>query len=174
MRAARLPPDVRHRRPDARDRRRLEGYTVVRILALTLLLAAPLAARAQTPVDALSRCLTDNTSGKDRKTLARWMFLAMAAHPEIKQYASAAAAQATEETNEALAAIFTRLLTETCAEEAKAVTREGGPRATSGAFRSLGALAMQEIMADADVKAAMGSFEKHLDRAKIDRVLESK
>ena len=30
-----------------------------------------------------------NTSGKDRKDLARWIFLAMAAHPEMKQHASA-------------------------------------------------------------------------------------
>lgn len=162
------------RRPDARDQRRLEGYTVVRIFALTLLLAAPLVALAQTSADALSRCIADNTSGKDRKTLARWTFFAMAAHPEIKQYASATVARATEDTNDAMAAIFTRLLTESCAEQAKAVTKEGGPRAMSGAFRILGTLAMQEIMSDADVKAAMGSFDKHIDRAKIDRVLDSK
>ena len=36
--------------------------------------------------EALSRCLADNTSGRDRKDLARWVFFAMAAHPEIKQY----------------------------------------------------------------------------------------
>ncbi len=147
---------------------------MVRILAVVLLLSTPLVARAQTPVDVLSRCLADNTSGKDRKTLARWMFLAMAAHPEIKQYASAAAVQAREETNEAMAAIFTRLLTESCAEETRAASKAGGTRAVPESFRSLGALAMQEIMSDRDVKDAMGAFEKHLDHGKLNRVLEAK
>ena len=41
---------------------------------------------ASTPIEATKTCLSDNTSGKDRKLLAKWIFLAMAAHPEFKGF----------------------------------------------------------------------------------------
>jgi len=141
-----------------------------RILAIALLLASPLVAQAQAPVDLLSRCLADNTSGKDRKAFARWMFFAMAAHPEIKQYTSATAAQATQEANKAMAATFTRLLTDSCAQEARTAPKE----ALEGAFRSFGELAMQELASDHDVKAALSAFEMYLDKNKLDQVLGGK
>jgi len=142
-----------------------------RILTLILVLVVPVAAQAQSPAALLGRCLADNTSGKDRKTLARWVFLAMAAHPEIKQHVAASAARATEETNEAVAAVFTRLVTESCVEQTKSAAKEGGGQALQGAFQTLGALAMQELMSDADVKATMGGFEKYLDRNKFNHIL---
>jgi hypothetical protein len=140
-------------------------------LILAVVLATPIVVHAEASADALARCLADNTSGKDRKDLARWMFLAMAAHPEIKQYAAAAAAQAAEQSDEALAALITRLLTESCVEETRAASKQGGT-AFPEAFKALGGLAMQEIMSNPDVKGAMGAFEKHLDRAKFDQALK--
>ena len=134
---------------------------------VALLAVASLAAQAQSPVDPLSRCLADNTSGRERKELARWVFFAIAAHPEIKQYAVATVSQATDEANRALAKTVTRLLTESCLKQTQDAMKQGGTRAIQIAFQALGQLAMQEIMSSADVMAAMSSFEKHLDQSKF-------
>lgn len=145
-----------------------------RTIALSILLLLPAAAFAQSPVQALASCLADSTSGKDRKDLARWVFLAMASHPEISKYASREAALVGDESNQATAALFTRLLAVDCPTQSQAAVREGGGPALEGAFQTLGQLAMQELMSNAEVKGNMGAFEKYLDQAKLQSVLAPK
>lgn len=144
-----------------------------RILVAVLLLASPPLAQAEAPNETLSRCLADNTTGKDRKDLARWIFFAMAAHPEIKQYADSSALLATEQAHKVVAATFTRLVTESCAQETRTAFSQGGTMAIQVAFETLGALAMQELMSDPDVKATMSAFERHIDQDRLNHVLAS-
>ena len=54
---------------------------------LVVLLQVPGLALADSAAD-LSTCVADNTSGKQRKDLARWVFFAMAAHPDFAAYAT--------------------------------------------------------------------------------------
>ena len=123
---------------------------------------------AQEPVDALKTCVADKTSGKDRKDLAKWVFFAMAAHPEIKQYADAKVAAAADESSKTMAALVTRLLTDSCANEVRAVMKTGqGTQAVSLAFEALGKLAMNELMADKAVQDAMGSFARYIDQTRL-------
>jgi hypothetical protein len=147
---------------------------MVQTLAFALLLAAPLLCQAQPQIESLSRCLADNTSGKDRKELARWVFLAMAVHPEIRQYAAQNTMQAAEETHRQVAQTFTRLLTESCRQQTQAAFKQGGPTALQGAFQTLGQLAMQELMSDRGVTSAMGAFERYLDQNKLNQVFGGK
>ena len=49
--------------------------------------------------------------------------MAIAAHPEIQQYASANRSAAADESSRRMAALVTRLLTESCANETKAVVK---------------------------------------------------
>jgi hypothetical protein len=127
---------------------------------------------AQEPVDALRTCVTDNTSGKDRKDLAKWVFFAMATHPEIRQYADAKVAAAADESSQTLAALVTRLLTDSCANEFRGVIKTGqGSQALRLAFETLGQLAMQELMADKTVRDAMGSFAHYVDQARLNGLL---
>ena len=49
--------------------------------------------------------------------------------------------------------LFTRLLTDACANEAKVALKAGGPMAIQVGFQTLGQLAMQELMTDRDVAA---------------------
>jgi len=124
------------------------------------------------PIDALRTCVTDNTSGKDRKDLAKWVFFAMAAHPEIRQYADAKVADAADESSKTMAALVTRLLTDSCVSEVKAVMKTGqGSEAVKLAFTTLGALAMQELMADKAVQDAMGSFGRYVDQTRLNAAL---
>ena len=125
--------------------------------------------------DALRTCVADNTTGKDRKDLAKWVFFAMAAHPEIRPYADAKVADAADESARAMAALVTRLLTDSCVNEVKAVMSTGqGAQAVQLAFRTLGELAMQELMADKSVQDTMGSFGRYVDQAHLNQILAAK
>ncbi|MFZ2991108.1 hypothetical protein [Ideonella sp.] len=127
---------------------------------------------AQPAVDAFSKCLADSTTGKDRKTLARWLFVSMGAHPELKAIAKIAPS-APEDSSREAGALFTRLITDTCVEQAKAAGRAAGPVAFQSAFSVLGQLAMQELMSDKDVAANMALLQKHVDAPKIQAVMSS-
>lgn len=143
---------------------------MLRLILVALLLHLPSVASADTS-ELLSTCVTDNTSGKDRKDLARWILLAMSSHPEFRQYASSEAGRVTDSTNQSVAALFESLITESCAGEANAAFKEKGSAGIGSAFEALGALAMQELMSNEDVKAAMGAFEKYVDSGKVNAVL---
>lgn len=138
--------------------------------------SAPVQAAVATPVESVQTCLTDNTNGKDRKLLARWIFLAMAAHPNLKTL-SAASAQEREDTSRGFAELVTRLMTVDCKGQMQAVIADGGNDATAGlkvAFTHLGQVAMQELMGDKDVDAATSQFAKFLDEAKLQAALGPK
>jgi hypothetical protein len=133
-------------------------------------LALPSAVLAQAPVGGLGQCLADNTSGRDRKDLARWVFLAMAAHPEIKDLSKATPADA-DGASKTTGALITRLLTQSCAKEARMTMAAGGANALQFAFQMLGQLAMQELMSDGSVGQSMGAIERHVDQKKINEAL---
>jgi hypothetical protein len=140
------------------------------ILTSLLFATITIGAQAQPAVDALGKCLADNTTGKDRKDLARWLFVALGAHPEMKAI-STIKPSAPEDSSRVAGALFNRLITETCPKEAKAAVAVSGPPAFQTAFSVLGQLAMQELMADNNVSANMGLLHKYVDNAKIQSVI---
>jgi hypothetical protein len=138
-------------------------------MLLALLCAGPVA--AQNSTQALSDCLAESTSGRDRKDLARWVFFAIAAHPDISEYLAPSAATAEREAHKTVADLFTRLLAESCARETRTAFKQGGSKAIEGAFQTLGQLAMQELMTNPAVNASMSEFEKQLDQEKLNKAL---
>src|SRR5262245_1310891 len=98
------------------------SFIVAIVVVVVVAVSVPVshAAQAEQSLNALKTCLADSTSGKDRKDLAKWIFLAMAAHPEMKQHANAGTATAADESSKTIAALVTRLLTDSCANEIKA------------------------------------------------------
>jgi hypothetical protein len=128
---------------------------------------------AQSPVDSLSRCLSDTTSGKDRKELARWVFAAMTAHPEMKALSSATI-EDIESASRVAGALFTRLMAENCSKEMKAAIQFGGPAAIQSGFQTLGQLAMLELMSNPQVAASMSILDRYVDKSKIDAAIQSK
>ena len=117
-------------------------------------------------------CFADSTTGKDRKDLAKWIFLAMAAHPEMKQHASDNAVTAADQSSRTMAALVTRLLTDSCVNETRAVIKIGG--SIQVAFEGLGQLAIQELMADRSVKESIGLFERYVDQKRLIDALAGK
>lgn len=138
------------------------------IVAAALLVAAP--AGAGPYADAMAGCLADNTTGKERKELARWIFAAMAAHPEMRDLSSSTPATR-DRISQSIGALITRLLTENCAEQTRNAMAKEGSQSLETAFGSLGQLAMQELMSNQDVNAAISEFERYIDSKKIEASL---
>jgi hypothetical protein len=126
---------------------------------------------AQSATESLGRCVADSTTGKERKDLARWLFTAMAAHPEIKSMSKVTEVDL-DQASRSAAATFTKLLADTCAKESKAAMAAGGPAALQVGFGVLGQMAMQELTSHPQVAAAMGSLDKYIDKARIDAALK--
>ena len=136
------------------------------VLLLSLAAALPLSAQAGPKADALAACLGDNTTGKDRKELARWIFVAMAAHPEIKDLSTASAATR-DAADQGMGRLVTALLAERCAAQTREVVAQEGSPGMLSAFRTLGELAMKELMSNPDVGRSLSGYERYLDQAKI-------
>ncbi len=142
------------------------------ILFMSLCLLAA-SGHAQPVVEAFSKCLADSTTGKDRKDLARWLFVAMGAHPDMRTLATISAT-APQDSSKTAGQLFTKLLTESCPAQAKAAVSLVGSSALQASFSVLGQLAMQELMTDTEVRAGMSLLERYIDAQKVQAVLGSK
>jgi len=143
---------------------------VLRLLAACLATAIAAPAAAGPATDAVSTCLVDHTSSRDRKDLARWFVIAMSAHPEIKTMLTIGA-QAHEDADRKTANLFMRLITVDCPTEMRAAMQADGQLAFKVAFGKLGEVAVQELMTDPDVRASMGGVEKYIDNARLREAL---
>ncbi len=143
-------------------------FFVISVLAGLL---APVVAQAGTEAQQLGVCLTDSLDGKERKSLAKWIFFGMSTHSTIEQYSSISAADI-ENSDRYVGFLITRLLTEDCPEQAKSAFEEGGTGGLEYAFRIVGRVAMQEIMTEPKVTQSLGAFEKYLDRERFSQVFD--
>lgn len=123
--------------------------------------------------DALGGCMTDSLTGRERKQLAQWIFFAMAAHPDIREF-SRVTPEAHAANNEQVGKLVTRLLTENCVAYVKLAVKEDGQAAIVGAFELVGRVAMQELMANKEVTATISAYAKFVDQEKLGAVLKAK
>lgn len=130
-------------------------------------------ALAVTATDALSTCLADNTTGRDRKEMARWVFVGMASHPEIKMLSNVTQAKR-DELDKSMATLVTRLMTENCRVQARSAMERDGGEAFKVAFGVVGQLAMQELMSNPNVNASFSDFAKYIDKEKVNSAFSNK
>lgn len=143
---------------------------LLRTISTVLALLLAQAAVAGNYADAANTCFADNTSGKERKELARWIFLAIAAHPDLRELSSATR-EANDQSSRTVGKLVTRLVAESCAKEVQAVVKYENSESLRSTFQFLGKLAMQELLTNPDVNSAISGFEKYLDQAKINASL---
>ena len=117
----------------------------------------------------LSTCFADNTTGKERKDLARWIFVSMSAHPEISSLAKVSPDDRLA-VNKSMAALVTRLLTENCPRQAREAMAAESSAGMIAAFRSLGEIAMQELTSNPEVSVSVGSYAQYLDEKTIQAI----
>jgi hypothetical protein len=119
----------------------------------------------------LGLCMVDSLTGKERKQLAKWVFFAMAAHPEIKKF-SKVSSEDQNNVNSYVGKLITRLLTENCSTQVKAANKESGSAAISSAFELVGKVAMQELMSNKEVVASISGYTKFIDNEKLNVLLQ--
>lgn len=123
--------------------------------------------------DALGTCLSDNTTGKERKDLARWVFVGMSAHPDMQSLSKVTEANR-DELDRMMATIVTRLMTENCRSQSKLAMEKDGAASFQAAFGAIGKLAMQELMSNPEVNSSFSKYSKYLDMNKINSAFSSK
>jgi hypothetical protein len=146
--------------------------TFVKVLALFMGLIVVTPAMAQSPTNVFASCMVDTLSGKERKSLAKWIFFSIAAHPEIKSY-SKASGQDIKESDQYVGKLITRLLTVSCPEELKKANKSD-PLAVQKAFELVGQVAMQELMTNQDVMKTLSNYAQYADTEKIKKILSEK
>ena len=127
---------------------------------------------AQDSTTVFSNCLADSLNGKERKELAKWIFLSMAAHPSIESYSSISENDR-QISNKYVGALITKLLTETCPAEMKKAQKDN-PLAIQKAFEFVGQIAMQEIMADEATMKALTGYVQYVDEDAISKIISGK
>jgi hypothetical protein len=128
------------------------------------------AAMANPATNQLGECLKSSTNGKDRTDLARWIFISMSAHPEMNKLTTVTPTTRND-ADRGMAQLVTRLLTENCTEQTRAVMQAEGSQGMLSAFRSLGEVAMMELMSNAEVSATISGYTKFLDQGKFEALL---
>jgi hypothetical protein len=136
--------------------------------AIALCVAASFAAPAfASPTsDALGACLVDKSTGGDRRALARWIFVAMSAHPQLQDLFDMTP-QTRETVNKAAADVFVRLVTADCNDETRAAIDVEGAIAMKTAFGKLGEVAMGELTTNKAVQAEFEGLTRYMDRDKM-------
>lgn len=140
--------------------------TLLSSLLLGTCLCVALPASASPAGETLGRCLADHTNGLDRKDLARWMFLAIAAHPEIGSMVKINPADV-HQADQKMGRLVTRLLAQDCAREFSAVMKQEGSAGISQGFEFLGRAAMTELMTNRAVQKSISGFQAYTDEQKI-------
>jgi hypothetical protein len=116
--------------------------------------------------DALSVCLVKSTSAQDRTVLARWVFAAMAQHPQVVDLAKVSKAEA-DQLNKDVADLFWALVSDRCGKETRDAVQYEGANTISSSFEVLGKVAMQGLMAEPAVNEYMARMGSHLDEGKL-------
>lgn len=143
-----------------------------RFALVSVLTVLPALCSAQVPA-VLGECIVAKLSPTDRQDLARWVFLSMATHPEVKPLA-AENGEATQAAARKVGALFTHTLRDTCAEQAKEAAQAGGPPVVASTIHFFTQLGVQELMTNKDVLASLASFGPFADREGIDRAVRAK
>lgn len=133
------------------------------VAALTLV-AQPAPARADEHTDALSRCFVAATSEADRVAFVRWMFMAIAKHPQVTDLVNVTEAQRLE-ANRRTARLVERLVLTDCREHSMAVLRHDGFEAVANSFELVGETAAEGLMSHPAVAAQFDSLGQYIDQA---------
>ena len=148
----------------------MKKYIIGMILCSCTALSLPVLANST--ANSLGTCMVDSLNGKERKTLAKWIFFAIAAHPEINAYAKISHSDNIK-SDETVGKLITRLLTKDCPNELK-IANKADSLAIQKAFELVGKVAMQELMTDEKVTTAITSYINYVDQNAINKLLAPK
>jgi hypothetical protein len=134
--------------------------------AIAFALLLPPSAQAGVYTDDLTKCLVSSTTDTERNTLVKWIFAVMSSHPEVKSIAAVSDAKI-DVLNKDAAALFMKLLTESCRAKTEQALKYEGSSAIGASFQVLGQVAGRELFASPAVAKNMAGMQKYIDEKKI-------
>ncbi|MEN1958107.1 hypothetical protein [Luteimonas changyuni] len=134
-----------------------------------LLLASNLAMAGEYS-ERLSACLVASVTAEDKTALVRWIFGAVASHPEVADI-SGLTPGSWDEISRRSAAVFEKLIADKCASESRDAILNEGMAGYKSAFETLGATAVGGLMTDPAVTKAMADLDSHLSEEKMMKAL---
>ena len=141
-----------------------------RIVARSLFLALPMLcsmpAVAGPYGDDMAKCLVKATTLEDRTVFIRWLFSAMALHPDVESMATITTQQR-EDLSKRTGALIQRLLTESCRAETQQAIRYEGLATIQYAFQIFGQAAAGDLFSNPRVASGMKDLAKYVDQEKI-------
>lgn len=141
------------------------------ILSVMAGLLFPPLSQANQSSQQLASCFTDSLNGRERKELAKWIFVAISTHSTLEPYANISTADR-DSTDQFTANLITRLMTQDCPNQVKFAMKQHGSAALVDAFKLVGEVAMQELMNDANVNRSISGFERYLDEDKFKQIFQ--
>ncbi len=148
----------------------MKTMVMATLLTISVVIATPV--YSASPADDLGVCLVDSLNGKERKALAKWIFFAIAAHPDINSYSNASSDDI-QKSDVYIGKLITRLLTENCPGELRKANA-ADPMAIQNAFELVGKVAMQELMTDENVMRSITNYANYVDQEKLQTVILGK
>lgn len=142
----------------------------LKVLLFLALISMAATAWAGPFTDEMSKCLVRSTSEADKTLLIKWIFAAMATHPDVKSL-SGVTPEMGEQLNKETGKLVMRLLTQSCKTETRQAVEFEGEDTFKASFGVLGQVAMQGLMANGEVSNYFSSFEKYLDAQKLQHAL---
>ena len=149
-------------------RLKVPGFT----LAYVVVLLASTPAFAGPYTDDLAKCLVSSTTTADRNALVKWMFAATSTHPAVKSLVTMSAVQI-DEANKTVAALFVKLLAESCKTKTQEALKYEGKSAIDASFTVLCQVAGRELFSDPNVAANMAGLQKYFDKNKLQQLGDS-
>lgn len=145
----------------------MKRYATVALLAGALASIPANDASALETDDGLQACIVRSATDDDRRALARWMFAALARHPDLQDMGEVSEAQR-EDANRGMGAMMERLLTVDCAAQARQSVQSGKTdQAFEQAFGMLGQLAGESLFEDPAVSAEAAAIVRYIDMNRI-------
>ncbi|MAM87844.1 MAG: hypothetical protein CME36_11120 [unclassified Hahellaceae] len=138
---------------------------LLKITAFALVSILSLPAYSQDNTQVFANCLADSLNGKERKELAKWIYLSMSVHPTLQSY-SKSSDEDREQIDQRIGELVTRLLTENCPSELRAANKTDSLAIQRG-FEFVGQVAMQEIMTNKATAEALAGYARYIDQEKI-------
>ncbi|MCP1471534.1 hypothetical protein J3E64_003245 [Sphingobium sp. OAS761] len=149
------------------------AVTVAAALSMSAVQAgaqAPTDAAIQAQAQALGECMVLKSTGADRLTVARWFLTAVASAPQAAGVATLTPGKK-EEFDKGMAAIFTRLMTVDCADQARPLFKARDQAGFRIAGEALGRVAMEELLNNPQASAALGAYTRYLRQEDFKAVL---
>lgn len=146
------------------------------LAVVTAIAMAPTSAWAQAPSPAglaLATCLTRSATAEDHTILIRWVFVAMARHPTVSEFAAISDAQRVE-ANRQMGGLFNRLLLDSCPSETRAAFQSDGQKALEEPFRVLAESAMAGLMDHPDVNAGIVEMTTYIELDRLAAMVEQR